>query len=343
MNKLLSFLTALLLGLPLAGQANDSSFGGSGSLPMPIKQANVKMVSEKIVMRAYGLDKRTLDGEWRVSCNFTFKNTSNSTLKIKMGFPLPLVEETGESSVPAGRHDKIGSPLVHDFSVAVNGKAVNVSRSKINDNEKYGIYYKDAYLWQATFLPHETVNITHRYITGVSADAMGFTWVRYVLQTGRMWQGGSIGHSVIEVIPGVPTRLCTEVNKPYQYMMTKPKGLKIIGKGKNRKYVWNLHNFTPKSDLTLCLQTGQQFIQAKIIYPITGDRMDLNNLPIAKLRLLRNSIYASHGRRFSDPSLQNYFNQQWWYIPNPNYSDRMLNVADKTAIKMIMKAEKRGN
>lgn len=32
----------------------------------------------------------------------------------------------------------------------------------------------------------------------------------------------------------------------------------------------------------------------------------------------RNEIYARHGRMFSDPSLQDYFNSKTWY--NPQYS-----------------------
>ena len=34
-----------------------------------------------------------------------------------------------------------------------------------------------------------------------------------------------------------------------------------------------------------------------------------------QVRVLLNSIYARHGRRFKDAGLRSYFNSQWWYSP----------------------------
>lgn len=42
---------------------------------------------------------------------------------------------------------------------------------------------------------------------------------------------------------------------------------------------------------------------------------DFLGLSSDELRLLRNSVYARHGRRFKDPALQNYFNSLPWYSP----------------------------
>ena len=40
---------------------------------------------------------------------------------------------------------------------------------------------------------------------------------------------------------------------------------------------------------------------------------DLNSLDLGQLRVLRNSIYARHGRKFKDANLRRYFNSQPWY------------------------------
>ncbi len=40
---------------------------------------------------------------------------------------------------------------------------------------------------------------------------------------------------------------------------------------------------------------------------------DIKNYDRGQIRVLKNSIYARHGRIFKDPALRNYFNQQSWY------------------------------
>ena len=49
---------------------------------------------------------------------------------------------------------------------------------------------------------------------------------------------------------------------------------------------------------------------------------DIAGKTSAELRIMRNSIYASHGRYFKDPTLRDYFNAQSWYKP---YRDEVPN------------------
>lgn len=53
-----------------------------------------------------------------------------------------------------------------------------------------------------------------------------------------------------------------------------------------------------------------------------------------ELRILRNVIYARHGRRFKDAKLRNYFNQFSWYRPYRN--EVPLNELSKTEQHNIM-------
>jgi hypothetical protein len=59
------------------------------------------------------------------------------------------------------------------------------------------------------------------------------------------------------------------------------------------------------------------------------------------LKIKRNTIYAYYGRTFNTPWLQEYFNSQPWYKPNPNYSEDMLNKYDKEEIKLLLDMEKK--
>lgn len=51
---------------------------------------------------------------------------------------------------------------------------------------------------------------------------------------------------------------------------------------------------------------------------------DLQNHSDWALTLMRNEIFAVHGRPFRDPELQAYFGQRGWYHPDPGYSDNLL-------------------
>lgn len=55
----------------------------------------------------------------------------------------------------------------------------------------------------------------------------------------------------------------------------------------------------------------------------------------AELRVMRNEVFAHHGRVFQSPALHDYFSQKPWYTQNPNYNDNLLTEVDKENIKII--------
>jgi hypothetical protein len=67
----------------------------------------------------------------------------------------------------------------------------------------------------------------------------------------------------------------------------------------------------------------------------------LRGLSLHELRLLRNEIYARHGRMFRAPWLDQYFNSQPWYLPDENFKDEQLSGKDKLNVETIVRVEKR--
>lgn len=57
------------------------------------------------------------------------------------------------------------------------------------------------------------------------------------------------------------------------------------------------------------------------------------------LRVLRNEIYARHGRIFKDADLQKYFESQPWYKPNPDFKDDQLSEIEASNLAKIKSAE----
>ena len=51
------------------------------------------------------------------------------------------------------------------------------------------------------------------------------------------------------------------------------------------------------------------------------------------LRILRNTIFARHGRAFTTDTMRDYFAKKAWYTPDPKYTDKSLTKIDRLNIK----------
>ena len=67
----------------------------------------------------------------------------------------------------------------------------------------------------------------------------------------------------------------------------------------------------------------------------------LRGLSLHELRLLRNEIYARHGRVFRAVWLQQHFDFQPWYVIDENFKDESLSGNDKLNVETIVRVEKR--
>jgi len=67
----------------------------------------------------------------------------------------------------------------------------------------------------------------------------------------------------------------------------------------------------------------------------------LRGLSLHELRLLRNEVYARHGRSFKATWLQQYFDTQPWYQYNENFKDEELSGFDKQNVELIVGYENR--
>jgi len=65
----------------------------------------------------------------------------------------------------------------------------------------------------------------------------------------------------------------------------------------------------------------------------------LHGLSLHELRLIRNEIYARHGRMFRAEWLQQYFFFQPWYAPDESFKDEELSGNDKLNVETIVKYE----
>lgn len=80
----------------------------------------------------------------------------------------------------------------------------------------------------------------------------------------------------------------------------------------------------------LCPQSNQRLLVGS----------DVKGKSAHQLYLMRNEIYARHGRPFKNRDLVEYFNVQSWYQVNPHYSDNLLSRVEHRNIAFILKRER---
>ncbi|MBN2320018.1 MAG: YARHG domain-containing protein [Acidobacteria bacterium] len=77
-----------------------------------------------------------------------------------------------------------------------------------------------------------------------------------------------------------------------------------------------------------------------LILMVSGFSLAEENDLEKTLAYARNEIFARHGRTFTDPVYQKYFEQFDWYRINNNYSDDLLTEEDRRDIKIILRWER---
>lgn len=66
---------------------------------------------------------------------------------------------------------------------------------------------------------------------------------------------------------------------------------------------------------------------------------DLDGLSGRDLKLLRNTVFARHGRPFTTDLVKGHFKTVTWYQPDESYADARLTAVDKKNVKLILSLE----
>jgi len=109
-----------------------------------------------------------------------------------------------------------------------------------------------------------------------------------------------------------------------------PKGLSVI----ERKNL-DLIGAIQRQQRRVAISPGDmELFENKLI-----SEQQLRGVSLHELRLLRNEIYARHGRIFKTMWIQQYFGGQPWYDPKEDFKDEDISGSDKTNIETIVAYE----
>lgn len=317
----------------------------SGQTIIPVQENKIRMANETVWVWAVS-DK--------VEATFTFENVTDKRVEIKMGFPFRKGDDPRDPKTFEDRDLDI------KFVVKVDKSEVPVTKMAVDDvyRQKTGEKYDFMYTWPIAFLPREkkvvecTYNVQWEYDRGLDG---GFT---YIAKTGALWHGNLDYADFFIVLDSITYRFFKSGN--YDFKISPP-GYKLNG----QVIEWHFTNWKPSTDFTVSYDQilhnedpavvqsiSDHFYYKKKTYD--GNKRyytidDIGGYTASPdelygrfyLKVLRNEIYARHGKIFKSESLQAVFGNQSWYKPNPNFAESMLNEYEKANVNFILNYEKK--
>jgi len=343
---LLIALALLLPGSLREAAANDTTIGFTGGSPYPLKNSSISLLQEELSL--------TLDNnESVVEVTYRLKN-EGERCDLAIGFPYYTKKDL---TYPDMGDSALG---VSDFRCTVDGTPVEVKDSRGPDvlgmKDRFStISWKT---WHVSFDRGQTRTIYHRYCGSMGSSTgnatvanRGVAFFEYILTTARNWKG-----------PIGLFRLTVSVREPLR--MSDIYGINYPGfeKVKN-SLVLEKKNFVPDRELFISvygeyerrsMKGPENWLNRSFSYGTrrvesphsSQERLtdsDLDPHTARELTIMRNEIYARHGRVFQDRELKSHFEAQDWYKANPSYRDTDLSEVELWNIRFILDFQKRKN
>ena len=109
------------------------------------------------------------------------------------------------------------------------------------------------------------------------------------------------------------------------------------------EFEYILNNFEPQENERIRIMTVTKSLPWGDLGDYSGivmdklDEKDLELLPLMQLKLLKNTIYAMHGKMFEDSIMRKHFSNESWYKPSKNFEESALNELDMENLSVINK------
>lgn len=335
-------LSLILLLLPLSAFCDDALLKvyGGGLKLFDGDSTPIRMQSETVIIE---LHKKS----YTIDATFEFFN-HGKTIIAQVGFP-----KRGYGYTP----DFKGVDDLNDFETWVNGEIVHVKEMPgeviINGQKADAVQMMKIKKGELTGPIEETrwlvKNVTFR------GNARTITRVKYTVPyggihggrnndrgeylygTGKSWNG-TIGKArfIVRESPDVSLLVVSFTENEHEQNVRKYSFKRLGG----YEYEYILEDIEPKENEALKFAVtfnwdswdGSVFsgYDEKAV-----KREQLEHFSLWQLKLLRNTIYAFHGKIFNDPKLNKYFRKYDWYKPKKDFTESELNKIEKDNIAAI--------
>lgn len=312
----------------------------SGGTVFPVESNDVAMRSGRVIIAADGTSfQEPCHKSWHYECTFELENTAKKKIKLQVGFPLPESSQALALDASADDVSDIGN-----FSVSIDGSQVDAEKKvDITVPEEGDFADSIVFVWTMSFKPSQTrvVRIAYDAAVGCNTkylrDNFGYAEVKYILRSGALWKD-PIGVFDMEIhfkddvaVEGFDMAhfmdekeleeqgIVVDKERPF------PPGGTFTRDHENSNLVWHMEGYVPEVDLDLAYlpgsitRTGLRYSIEKGIGHICTKEEALEKY---------NLLLATFGKTFDDPSLQEKFSQEPWYIVDPGFS--MDRLTEKT-------------
>ena len=178
MIKKIILLSAMFIVLcPLICLADSASIGGQGNTVKILDNNEIQMVDEVIKMvvknKEIGDEIKWNRNITEVDVIYTFKNTTDKNVSVRMGFPEKFEYNNIEID------EKLNDFLVYDE----NGNEIDVVFRNSEEALTRGVNW---YIYDVNFAPYEEKKIQNKY--WIINSSYGNYWFNYILETGASWK-----------------------------------------------------------------------------------------------------------------------------------------------------------
>jgi hypothetical protein len=358
---------ACVLGLAGSAQANDSSFGGSGSALVPLREARVVMAWEEITLE-HRHDPRVGALAWFVDARYELHNPTAEAITLQIGYPETRCHPDEDCNGQGGRF--------RDLETLVRGEKVTPRAGEVDPKITWAPPMGKVYLFDVTFAPGERVAITHRYTYDSSSSVEG-QWVDYLTRTGALW-GAPIGRARFTVrTPWRPLG----ITYPPEYKLQRYTERLDANQEPQTELVFELTQWTPTRDFAVYFPGEHNLGEGDCprvweVWATWQERKDdaatiaahFASLDQAALALCRNWPYARHGYPFKKRALADHFykkpfefyglpwypgmgdgeerapDRRWRFVgaqPNPDFTPALLTLPELRYVALIRQEEAR--
>lgn len=235
---------------------------------------------------------------------------------------------------------------LHDLVVNIDGKKIKTQHKAVVDAKS--LPGDGAFIWKVAFAPHETKQVKVSFSFSGFHEAEGYQKAIYILRTGALWADKIVMADIYWDIKGQKVNLKQIVPQDF-----KMEGATIHWHFEGLKptediviYEGDYFNNDPKyvtDTVTSIFRTKNKY-EGNSRYYLDYDVNDKNldkTLHKFYLKVLRNEIYARHGRAFKSEELNSLFRSCGWYSQREDYIDELLNEFEKKNLKFISDYEKK--
>ena len=231
-KKLFCLISFFVLS-PLICFADSASIGGQGNTVKILNNNEIQMVDEVIKMvvkeKEMGEEIKYTNDITEVDVIYTFKNTTDKSVSVRMGFP----EKREENDLNNG--------LKNFLTYDENGNAINVVFRDSKEALTEGVNW---YIYNIDFSPYEKKKIQNKY--WIINSSYTRYWFNYILETGASWKG-NIEKIDIE-IKFEDGKLIYDINR------IEPSG--YVFNEKNNSIEWRLSGIEPTKDHNIRIDYG---------------------------------------------------------------------------------------